>query len=604
MVAGFCRLQPEEDGFHQPGCGQRRRGADQGPRQDHLGAVQQDEMQHGCSAGAEGEADAHLGGPPRDPECDHAVEPDRRQQERDGAEGRRDDRQASLHRQLLRNLLAIRADPHHRERGLELVNHPGDLTGEARAIAGGRQHEGGPDGQLLLRLGEKGDRLFAAADPGVPGVADDAHDLEFLGLGLDVQGDEAAERRRPGQVFIDEGAVDHRRLRRAGAVSLVEVAAGDERDGERPMEPGRDPQQVAGESAFRRARYPDARVPAEVVEQRERRPGHGAHIRQAPQARGQPPGGCGLLLGAVAGGRRVEAEQHEAVGLEAEGHGLQVGEAAHEQAGHHEQQQRERDLHADQGASHAQAVRPPGPDGGAGLQRAGHAGARQADGGHQADGEPREDRQSESEACRAPSEAEIEHEGLALGGERQDGVGEPAREEQAGRSAEQRQQQALGQVLPHEPEGPRPQREPHGRLAAPGFRAREQQVRHVGAGDQQDEPHERTEDADRPPGLVVLEPVPPRSGAQAEHGVLVRLVDVRFHARVERARERRLKGGPVGAGPRTHDQLQPPEALVHQRRLGWHLRHAGDPVRREVDVDPAAGLHAEERPRCDADDRV
>ena len=75
--------------------------------------------------------------------------------------------------------------------------------------------------------------------------------------------------------------------------------------------------------------------------------------------------------------------------------------------------------------------------------------------------------------------------------ERDDEVERPARDEQAQRAAKRRQQARLGQQLPHEPPAARADRQAHGHLRRPAGRPRQQQVRDVGAGDQQDEPGDR-----------------------------------------------------------------------------------------------------------------
>ena len=61
------------------------------------------------------------------------------------------------------------------------------------------------------------------------------------------------------------------------------------------------------------------------------------------------------------------------------------------------------------------------------------------------------------------------------------------REREPGRSAGERQQRALGDELPDEPRAPGAERRPDGHLGLARGRPREQQVRDVDAGDQQDE---------------------------------------------------------------------------------------------------------------------
>ena len=62
-----------------------------------------------------------------------------------------------------------------------------------------------------------------------------------------------------------------------------------------------------------------------------------------------------------------------------------------------------------------------------------------------------------------------------------------AREQQPGGRAERRQHAAFGDQLPHQPAAAGAERGAHGDLAAARFRARDQQVGDVGAGDEQDE---------------------------------------------------------------------------------------------------------------------
>jgi hypothetical protein len=59
--------------------------------------------------------------------------------------------------------------------------------------------------------------------------------------------------------------------------------------------------------------------------------------------------------------------------------------------------------------------------------------------------------------------------------------------EQAGKSAAKREQRALGQQLAQQPAPPRAQRQPHRDLPSAGERPGQQQIGHVGAGDEQDD---------------------------------------------------------------------------------------------------------------------
>ena len=63
----------------------------------------------------------------------------------------------------------------------------------------------------------------------------------------------------------------------------------------------------------------------------------------------------------------------------------------------------------------------------------------------------------------------------------------PVRQDHSGDAAQQRQHRALGEVLPRHAPRPRPERQPDRELAAPRDRARQQQVRHVRARDDEHE---------------------------------------------------------------------------------------------------------------------
>ena len=74
----------------------------------------------------------------------------------------------------------------------------------------------------------------------------------------------------------------------------------------------------------------------------------------------------------------------------------------------------------------------------------------------------------------------------------------PRRDQQACGAADQAEQQAFGQHLAQQSTPPGAERRPNRELALPRGGAREQQVRDVGAGDQQDEAHRTEQDDQRP----------------------------------------------------------------------------------------------------------
>jgi hypothetical protein len=73
----------------------------------------------------------------------------------------------------------------------------------------------------------------------------------------------------------------------------------------------------------------------------------------------------------------------------------------------------------------------------------------------------------------------------------------PEREEQPERAAGDREQHALGQQLPDDPPASGTERRAHGNLALAAHAAREQEVRDVGAGDEQHAGHGAAEQPDR-----------------------------------------------------------------------------------------------------------
>ena len=76
------------------------------------------------------------------------------------------------------------------------------------------------------------------------------------------------------------------------------------------------------------------------------------------------------------------------------------------------------------------------------------------------------------------------------------------RQRQPGRSAQQREQHALGEHLPRQPDRARPQRRPHGHLAFPVGAAGQQEVGDIGARDQQYESNRSQEHQQGGPHLA------------------------------------------------------------------------------------------------------
>ena len=100
------------------------------------------------------------------------------------------------------------------------------------------------------------------------------------------------------------------------------------------------------------------------------------------------------------------------------------------------------------------------------------------------------ERDQHGEGQHLPAEPEVE--GVGVEERRpqrpQQVLAEP-RDQQPGPAGEQAEERALGEQLADEPSAARPERDADRDLAAPAGGAGEQQVRHVRAGDEQDEGH-------------------------------------------------------------------------------------------------------------------
>ena len=78
----------------------------------------------------------------------------------------------------------------------------------------------------------------------------------------------------------------------------------------------------------------------------------------------------------------------------------------------------------------------------------------------------------------------------------------PVRDRQAGRGGDQREQQVLGDQLREQAQSSRAKRDPQRHLVAPVHAANEQQVRDVGARDQQQHAHRPEQQLERPPRVA------------------------------------------------------------------------------------------------------
>ena len=172
------------------------------------------------------------------------------------------------------------------------------------------------------------------------------------------------------------------------------------------------------------------------------------------------------------------------------------------QAAGHEKDDGNRDFDDDQGAAGEGAGT--GGTAAALFERESRIGARRL----QRRDEPERDAGAEGDGSGEQEHAPVNHDRLKSGeisgrGGEQRAQAEPS-DQRSGRAAEHRDQQAFGEQLPHQATAPCADRGAQRHLALAGGTARDQQVRHIGAGNQ-----EHTGDGAQQDGLPDA-PVPTR----------------------------------------------------------------------------------------------
>ncbi len=185
--------------------------------------------------------------------------------------------------------------------------------------------------------------------------------------------------------------------------------------------------------------------------------------------------------------RQPEPRGQHRRGVEAEIDALQPPETLDQQRRADQQHQRERELADDEDAAQARRA-----SGGAGpARRLAHhrlqLGVRALNRRRQAEEHAGHDRQGGREREHGRVDVDGLQSRQARRADLHEGVDAPDRDQQAERAAGRREQHALGQELPHQARAAGAQRAANGNLPLPDRRAREQQVRDVGAGDQQHE---------------------------------------------------------------------------------------------------------------------
>ena len=204
-----------------------------------------------------------------------------------------------------------------------------------------------------------------------------------------------------------------------------------------------------------------------------------------------------LLRRGVSRLRQRDPHRQHAGRVEAEIDPLQRPQRPQHQSRADEEHDRERHLGDDQSVPEAGA-----PAAGRGvaasfLHRLGQIRLEQARGRRDAEDDRGHERDADGEQQHAP----VDRRSGDAGNARRVPPGEEPHadpgERQAGGGADAGEHQALGQQLAHDPGRPRAERGAHRHLALARFRAREQQVGDVGAGDQQQEADRAEEQPDR-----------------------------------------------------------------------------------------------------------
>jgi hypothetical protein len=190
----------------------------------------------------------------------------------------------------------------------------------------------------------------------------------------------------------------------------------------------------------------------------------------------------------------VERGEQQVVGVEA---GIEVdgvAQGAQEEARADEQHERERDLRDDERVAQAEAAQPGRRAAGVVLERRDEIGARGVERGGEAEDEARRERDGEREEQHARVDREIEQRRLFRGEEAGQQVGRPQRDDEPDAAAREREHDRFRDQLPHEPPARRSEREPDRDLTPPGGGPRQQEVRHVRAGDEQHDADDREQE--------------------------------------------------------------------------------------------------------------
>ena len=333
--------------------------------------------------------------------------------------------------------------------------------------------------------------------------------------------------------------------------------------------------------------------------------GDGGHAGQARDALTRLAEEGHALLLVVTLEAEVEGDAEQVLRLEA-GIGLARGlQAAQEEAGADEGHQRQRDLAHDQDVADAEAASHAAPGAIAVLERIDHVRLAGLQGGHEAEEDPRAHAHRHREGEHPPIEIEMQGDGDARQRrqQRQQTAARPVSDGDPQGGRRQGEGHALGEELADEPPPAGADGQAYGDLAPAMERAAEEQVRDVGAGDEQDEADDGHQQRRHRHHAVARVRV--HGGArQRHHGHAAALVVVRVF-RLEPLGDHAeaglgLRRGDPGLQPALGEHEQP-AALFVPVDAGLDLLVHGH---RHPHLGADADVEARVARRGDADDRV
>ena len=204
----------------------------------------------------------------------------------------------------------------------------------------------------------------------------------------------------------------------------------------------------------------------------------------------------------VLGLRKREVEREQVGRLEPGVHPLEPGEALEQQARPGEQRERQRDLGHHQAPPERVAAAVGGGPAAAFLERALQVRRRGVDRGREPEQHARQHRDDEGEDHHRPVDPDLVAARQVADVHRHQGAHAEVGQEQPHHAAGQRDDDALGEELPEQALPRGAERGAHRDLLRPRRGAGQQQVGHVGAGDEEHEPHRAEKDEQGGPDIA------------------------------------------------------------------------------------------------------